>query len=435
MVLRKGRISKEKLKEVMGLTSSINKDYILAEYDLKQSLSHIDALSEAGIVNQADRDKLKDKLKEFIEEVKKDPCYFLGDYEDIHMAVEEKLGPPGEKLHAGRSRNDQIACDMRMYVRDSIDAIKENLAKAEMVLYDKIDSVGAKNIIMPAYTHLQRAQAVNLKTYLETFALWFKRNIDRLDELRRRVNLLPLGAAAGASTGIKLDYGRIAADLGFSGVIKNSIDAVSARDYILEFANILTLIGINISRMAEDFINFAGREFAFIELDESISDTSSIMPQKKNPDSIELMRSAAGKLIGVQTGLSAVFKGLPLIYNRDLQDDKEIFRAVKIASRITGLLPVVFNNITFNAQRMEEAAGDGFTDATDFAEYLVLNGVDFRAAHRKTGLLVKEGIEKGYNMINSFSLDELQKSVPEVKEDVFKFIDIKEAVKRRLEKS
>ncbi|MEA3506916.1 MAG: argininosuccinate lyase, partial [Elusimicrobiota bacterium] len=170
------------------------------------------------------------------------------------------------------------------------------------------------------------------------------------------------------------------------------------------------------------------------ELDEAISDTSSIMPQKKNPDCIELMRSAAGKLIGLQTGLAAVVKGLPLMYNRDLQDDKEIFRAVKIVVRVTGLLPAIFNNITFNAERLEEAAADGFTDAADFAEYLVLNGIDFRAAHRKTGLIVKAGLEKGYNMIKSFSLEELQEFVPGVKEGVFKFIDIRQAVKRRLRK-
>jgi argininosuccinate lyase len=212
------------------------------------------------------------------------------------------------------------------------------------------------------------------------------------------------------------------------------MDAVSSRDYILEFANVISVIGINTSRMSEDFINFASREFSFIELDEAISDTSSIMPQKKNPDCIELMRSAAGKLIGLQTGLAAVVKGLPLMYNRDLQDDKEIFRAVKIVNRVTGLLPAIFNNITFNVERLEEAASDGFTDATDFAEYLVLNGIDFRAAHRKTGLIVKTGLEKGYNMIKSFSLEELQEFVPEVKEEVFKFIDTRQAVKRRMGK-
>ncbi|MEA3506917.1 MAG: lyase family protein, partial [Elusimicrobiota bacterium] len=264
MVLRKGRISKEKLKEVMDLTSSINQDYILAEYDLKQSIAHVNALAAAGIVSDKDRDTIKEKLGKLLKELKKDPCRFLGDYEDIHMAVEEELGLVGEKIHAGRSRNDQVACDMRMYVRDRIDILKENLNDAIGSIEDKIKSADAENIIMPAYTHLQRAQAVNLKTYLETFALWFKRDIQRLQELRRRVNLLPLGAAAGASTGIKVNYSEIADELGFDGLIENSMDAVSSRDYILEFANVISVIGINISRMAEDFINFASREFSFI---------------------------------------------------------------------------------------------------------------------------------------------------------------------------
>ncbi|MDA3792077.1 MAG: argininosuccinate lyase [Elusimicrobia bacterium] len=432
MVLRKGRISKEKLKEVMELTSSINKDYILAEYDLKQSMAHIRALAEAGIVDKKNSAKIEKELEQLLKKIKKDPCYFLGDYEDIHMAVEEELGELGEKLHAGRSRNDQVACDMRMYVRDKIGDIKTNLVAGVNAVRAKIEKDG--DMILPAYTHLQRAQAIDLKTYLETFILWFERDIERLKELSKRVNMLPLGAAAGASTGIKLNYGKIAKELGFDGIIKNSMDAVSSRDYILEFVNVLSVMGVHISRLAEDFVIYASREFSFIELDESISDTSSIMPQKKNPDCIELMRSAAGKLIGVQTGLASVVKGLPLMYNRDMQDDKEIFRAVKIAARITGLLPALFNNITFNAERLKDAASDGFTDATDFAEYLVLNGIDFRAAHRKTGLIVKTGLEKGYNMIKSFSLQELQEAVPEVKEDVFNFIDIKEAVKRRMGK-
>lgn len=434
MILRRGRINKDKLRKIAVFTSSIEKDNILAGYDIRQSIAHSRALEKAGIINAADSKKLVSGLENLLKKLDRDPDFFKGDYEDIHMAVEEKMGEIGRKLHAGRSRNDQIACDMRMYVRDMIHRIVKGLEIiVETFKAKDLDSDGRK-VFLPAYTHLQRAQAVDLSTYLGVYSNWFNRDRERLTELKKRVNKLPLGSGAGASSNIKLDKQMLADELGFEGIIDNPMDAVSSRDYLQEFANDLVILGIHFSRMAEDFIIFSSREFSFIELDESIADTSSIMPQKKNPDCLELIRSAAGRIIGTAVNLAVVMKGLPLSYNRDMQDDKEIFVAAETVVNIVDLIPDILRNIRFNADRMCAAAGEGFTDAADFAEYLVINGMDFRTAHQKTGQLVRMGLEKGYCSIQDFSLEEINKTIPEAKKDVLEFIEIKNAVSRRLYK-
>ncbi|MFC2061856.1 argininosuccinate lyase [Elusimicrobiota bacterium] len=435
MILRKGRITKDKLKNVAQFTSSIEKDYVLAEYDIKQSIVHTRALEKAGILTKTDSLKLVSGLEKLLKKVRQEPEFLKGNYEDIHMAIEEELGEIGKKLHAGRSRNDQIACDMRMYIRDSINRIIDGLTLTIKTLKDRDKEVEGKKVFIPAYTHLQRAQAVNLSTYLGVYINWFKRDKERLGELKKRVNQLPLGSAASASSNIKLDCNMIAQELGFSGIMANPMDAVSSRDYILEFANDLAILGVNLSRLAEDFIIFSSREFSFIELDESIADTSSIMPQKKNPDCLELIRSASGRMISTSVNLNVVMKGLPLTYNRDMQDDKEIFVSAQTAESIVNLLPDIFNNIKFNTIKMIDAAKEGFTDAADFAEYLVLKkNMDFRTAHQKTGKLVTKALKKGYSSLGELSFDDITKTVPEAGKDIFEFIEVKNAVKRRLHK-
>ncbi len=429
MILRKGRIKKEMLKKVAVFASSISRDRILAEYDIIQSIAHTKALLKAEIITPSDSRDLISSLQKL-----KANLHFLdGQYDDIHMAVEENLGDTGKKLHAGRSRNDQIACDMRMYVRDKTDKIINGLKKIIKAINKKDMDSDGRNVFLPAYTHLQRAQPVDLSTYLGVYNQWFKRDIERFKELYKRVNKLPLGSAAGASSNIKLDRAMIAEELGFDGVIENPMDAVSSRDYILEFANNISILGIHFSRMAEEFILFSTREFSFIELDESIADTSSIMPQKKNPDCLELIRSASGRLIGTAINLAVVMKGLPLTYNRDMQDDKEIFVSAKTVLTIIDLIPDILDNITFNTDKMAEAASDGFTDAADFAEYLVLKkGMEFRTAHQLTGTLIRKGLDKGYSNLADFPLKEIKEVIDNIDEDVFEFIDVKNAVRRRL---
>lgn len=420
------------LKKIALFTSSVKKDYRLAEYDIRQSTAHARALGAAGIISRADSEKLISELAKLRAKMAKDEKFFSGDYDDVHMALEEKLGEIGKKLHAGRSRNDQVACDMRMYIRDSIKRITGKLELAIEAFRLKDLETGGKNVFMPAYTHMQKAQAVDLSTYLDVFRKWFARDVDRLNELHKRVNLMPLGAAAGAATNIKLDRKAVAQELGFDGLLENPMDAVSSRDYIQELANDLAVLGTHFSRMAEDFIIFSTREFGFIELDEAIADTSSIMPQKKNPDCLELIRSACAGLISTSVSISVMMKGLPLVYNRDMQNDKEIFAACETAETIADLVPDILANISFNTGRMCAAASDGFIEAADFAEYLVLKGVDFRTAHQKTGQLVNAGIEKGYCSLKEFTLEEMKKLIPEAEMDVFDFIDIYKATGRRL---
>ncbi len=433
MILRKGRIKKELLKKVSEFTSSIRKDKILARYDIVQSVAHARALGKAGVVSSKDSENIISGLKTILDSYDKDAGFFDGEYDDIHMAVEEKLGEIGKKLHAGRSRNDQVACDMRMCVRDMINIIVEGLEKVIKAFNDKESASEGYKVFMPAYTHLQRAQAVNLKTYLGVYIEWFKRDVERFKELYKRVNRLPLGSAAGASTNIKLDTQAIAKELGFDCVIDNPMDAVSSRDYILEFANNLSILGINFSRMAEEFILFSTKEFSFIELDESITETSSIMPQKKNPDCFELIRSASGRIMGTAMNMSVVMKGLPLTYNRDMQDDKEIFAAADTALIIIDLIPDLIKNISFKYENMEKAAGDGFTDAADFAEYLVLKKkMDFRIAHQIVGELVRKGLEKGCSRLAELPLDDIKEKIADIDGEIFDFIDVKNAVARRL---
>ncbi|MGM0441434.1 MAG: argininosuccinate lyase [Elusimicrobiota bacterium] len=434
MILRKGRLTREKLEKISSFTSSLKEDYPLAEYDIKQSIVHAKALSKAGIITSKQKKEIVEGLKKIRTKLKEDSRFFQksGNYEDIHMAIEEKLGKLGKKLHAGRSRNDQVACDMRMFVMNAVDELIHGLENAVDTLRERDKDVGGGKILMPAFTHLQHAQAVDLSTYLGVFRNWFTRDIQRLKDLKKRVSILPLGSAAGASTNIKLDLEFIAGELGFREVAQNSMDAVSSRDYIMEFAGALAVIGVHFSRMAEDFIIYSSSEFFYIQFDQSIADTSSIMPQKKNPDVLELIRGSAARLISTANEIAVLMKGLPLTYNRDMQNDKEIIRASRLCTEIADIIPDILKNIEFNREKMEDEARYGFTDAADMAEYLVLEGMEFRTAHEKVGKLVSRGIEKNCSNLSELSLKEMREVIPGIKEDVFDFIEVKNAVSRRL---
>ncbi len=433
MVLREGRLTKELNVEIRRFTSSLEKDMFLAPYDIRQSIAHAHALEKAGIISTSESKKLVSGLKKLKIKIEKNPAFLSSDADDIHMAIEEKLGKIGEKLHAGRSRNDQVACDMRMYVRDAALSLEAEIEKLQRAIKVADISAGGEKALIPVYTHMQRAQAVTLSTHLGAYRSWLQRDRQRLGQLRKRVNMLPLGSGASAGTGIKLDLEMIASELGFEGIIENPIDAVSSRDYIQEFASIISVFSVHLSRMAEDLIIFSTSEFNFVSLSEEISETSSIMPQKKNPDCMELVRSASSRLCGISSGLMTLMKGLPLSYNRDMQDDKQIYSAAGLACSLARVMAIVMKNITFNKENMEKAAREGFTDAADFAEYLTLKkGIDFRQAHRLTGLLVLDGIAKGYRAIAHLSLDEIKETVPEAEESLYDFIRPENAVQRRL---
>ncbi len=435
MVLRKGRLTKELNEEVRRFTSSLENDLFLAPYDIRQSIAHTHALEKAGVISASDSKKLVSGLKKIKIKIEKNPAFLSSGADDIHMAIEEKLGKIGEKLHAGRSRNDQVACDMRMYVRDSASELEAEIEKLQRAIKVADISAGGEKALIPVYTHMQRAQAVTLSTHLGVYRAWLQRDRQRLAQLRQRANRLPLGSGASAGTGIKLDLEMIASELGFEGIIENPIDAVSSRDYIQEFSCVISIFAIHLSRMAEDLIIFSTSEFDFITLSEEISETSSIMPQKKNPDCLELVRSASSRLCGISSGLMTLMKGLPLSYNRDMQDDKQIYPASRLACTLARVVATVIKNVEFNTGSMEKAAREGFTDAADFAEYLTLKkGVDFRQAHRLTGLLVLDGIKKGYRAIAHFSINEIKKAVPEADEDLYDFMRPENAVQRRLGK-
>ncbi|NLB34793.1 MAG: argininosuccinate lyase [Elusimicrobia bacterium] len=434
MILRGGRLGKDLREKIAEFTSSAEKDIILASYDILQSRVHAAALEKAGYIEEKDLKEINSALDKALLALKEDPSKFVKGFDDIHMAVESFLGEPGRKLHAGRSRNDQVACDMRLFLRDSAERIIELLSQAVDALEQKIKSSDGKKVIMPSYTHLQRAQPVDLATYLGVYINWFKRDSERFSQLKKRLNLLPLGSGAGASTNIKLDRNFIAKELGFEGLLDNPMDAVSSRDHMLEFSSACAILGSHISRMAEEFVILSTKEFSFIELDESIAETSSIMPQKKNPDCIELMRSSSGRLNGALVGLLTVMKGLPLMYNRDMQDDRIVFDSAFKAETLLDLIPDILENISFNPEKMGQAARVGFTDAADFAEYLVIKGMDFRDAHREVGRLVSEGISKGYENFSDYPLEDLQKEIPQVETDLKDFIKTENAVARRLHK-
>ncbi len=434
MILRDGMLQKGLSEKIAGFTSSVEKDAVFAEYDIRQSRVHARGLKEAGYISESDLTEIESALDRALEGFRKDPSGFSAGHDDIHMAVEAAMGEPGKKLHAGRSRNDQVACDMRMYLRDSVSRIIDYLETAVESLRQKDLETGGSSVYMPAYTHLQRGQAVNLSTYLGVYRSWFGRDIERFRQLRERINRLPLGAAAGASTGIKLDVGMMAEELGFDSVIENSMDAVSSRDHILEFASACALMGVNFSRLAEEFVLFASREFSFIELDDSIAETSSIMPQKKNPDCLELIRGAAGRLAGISSGLVTVMKGLPLTYNRDMQEDRMVIDAASLAESIADIIPDILRNISFNTEKMGAAAREGFTDAADMAEYLVGKGMDFRSAHQAAGRLARVGLKRGYGNFSDFSLQDIREEAPLADEDVFEYIRMENAVERRFSK-
>ncbi|WP_010251682.1 argininosuccinate lyase [Acetivibrio cellulolyticus] len=433
MKLWGGRFEKSTDKSVDDFNSSIRFDSRMYKQDILGSIAHAKMLGKCKIISQEDSDLIQATLKEILKDIENGQVEFEIDAEDIHMNIEKilitRIGDVGKRLHTGRSRNDQVALDIRMYLKDEVIEIKKILVSLENTLMD----ISEKNldVILPGYTHLQRAQPITLAHHMMAYFQMFKRDLCRLDDCYKRINVMPLGSGALASTTYPLDRHMVADELGFDDITENSLDGVSDRDFAIELASCLSIIMMHLSRFSEELIMWSSHEFAFVEMDDAYSTGSSIMPQKKNPDVAELVRGKTGRVYGSLIGLLTVMKSLPLAYNKDMQEDKEsIFDSV---DTVKLCLPVFTNMIaTMKVRRenMYKAAQGGFTNATDIADYLVKKGIPFRNAHEIIGKMVLYCIGNN-KAIDELTMEEFKGFSDLIGEDVYKEISLETCVSGR----
>ena len=442
MKLWGGRFQKSTAQLVEDFHSSIGFDRRLCRYDIRGSIAHARMLGEQGIIAREEAAQIIAGLEFLQEEIEAGALCFSVGAEDIHMNIEtlliEKIGDVGKKLHTGRSRNDQVAVDTRMYVKDEITKTRQLLAELIETLVKLAGEQAAA--IMPGFTHLQIAQPVTLGHHLMAYAEMFKRDIERLEDCYKRSDVLPLGSGALAGTTYPLDRHMVARELGFARVSENSMDSVSDRDYIIEFIAAVSLIMMHLSRFCEEIILWTSPEFAFVELDDAYSTGSSIMPQKKNPDVAELIRGKTGRVYGDLMALLTMMKGLPLAYNKDMQEDKEaLFDATDTVHKCLLVFTPMLAAITFKTDKMYRDAGRGFSNATDLADYLVEKGMTFREAHHVVGNLVGYCLSDGKNL-EDLTLAEMRR-ISEIvgaeasgciEEDVYEYLRLEAAVQRRL---
>ena len=393
-----GRFEGGPADELLAYTVSLPFDQRLAPDDIAGSRAHVRGLLRAGVLTEGERDAVLAALDQVEAELATGELAFVPSDEDIHTVVERRVtelaGPAGAKLHTGRSRNDQVATDLRLYAKRALLDVARRIIGFQEVLLRRAEELGTT--YLPGYTHLQRAQPVGLAHHLLAHGWALARDLDRLLDCRRRLDVSPLGAGALAGSSIPLDPDGVAVDLGFAARFENSLDAVSDRDFVAEALFALTLIGVHLSRMGEEVVLWTSDEFGFARLDDAYSTGSSMLPQKKNPDIAELARGKAGRLIGDLTGLLATLKGLPLAYNRDLQEDKEpLFDAVDQVSLALAAMAGMFDSLTFDQDRMQAAADTPYAAATDLAEHLVMQGTPFRDAHAMVGALVRNALAGG----------------------------------------
>ena len=429
-----GRFTKETDQLVYNFNASITFDQKFYKQDIEGSIAHVTMLAKQGILTEQERDDIVRTLKEIREEVESGKLEITSEYEDIHRFVEanliDRLGDTGKKLHTGRSRNDQVALDMRLYTRDELlhtdDLLKELL---ETIL--KIMEANTETI-MPGFTHLQKAQPITLAHHMGAYFEMFKRDRLRLHDIYERMNYCPLGSGALAGTTYPLDREYTAELLGFYGPTLNSMDGVSDRDYLIEFLSACATIMIHLSRFSEEIIIWNSNEYQFVEIDDAYSTGSSIMPQKKNPDIAELVRGKTGRVYGALMSLLTTMKGIPLAYNKDMQEDKELsFDAMDTVKGCIALFTGMLATMKFNKGKMRLSANNGFTNATDAADYLVKHGVPFRDAHGIIGKIVLYCIERGI-AIDDMSLDELKAICPVFEEDIYEEISMETCVNNRL---
>jgi len=428
-----GRFQKSTAGSVEKFTSSIHFDQRLYPYDIKGSIAHATMLAGQKIIPKNDAAKIVSALKNILKDIEKGKMKFNPADEDIHMAIEKELirriGEAGGKLHSARSRNDQVTLDVRLFLRAEI----KNITVLINALQKGLVEIAKKEIktIMPGYTHMQKAQPVLLSHYLLAFTEMFARDIQRLNECGRRLNVLPLGAAALAGTGLPIDRGKTAKMLHYPEVSKNSMDTVADRDFVAEFIFDASLVMMHLSRFCEDLILWSSDEFGFVEISDAYTTGSSIMPQKKNPDVAELVRGKTARVYGDLLAIMTLLKGLPMTYNRDLQEDKEpLFDAVDTVKSCVSIFTEMIRHTKFNSARMYVAARGGFSTATEIAEHLVGRGVPFRRAHEIVGKIVASCIKNGKDL-ESLSLKEYQEFHKDFTSDIKNIIRLERAVNSR----
>ena len=428
-----GRFSKATDTLVDDFNSSIRFDARMYAQDIKGSQAHAEMLGRQGIIPKADADLIVKTLGEIKNDIDEGKVEFLIDAEDIHMNIEtiliSRIGDVGKRLHTGRSRNDQVALDIRMYLRDEIDALLILLEDLKTAILDLAEN--NLDTIMPGYTHLQKAQPITLAHHVMAYFEMLNRDCMRLTDCRKRLNYLPLGSGALAGTTYPLDREFVAEKLGFDGVTLNSLDGVSDRDFVLELAFDLSVIMTHLSRFSEEIILWSSHEFSFIELDDAYSTGSSIMPQKKNPDVAELVRGKSGRVYGSLMGLLTVMKGLPLAYNKDMQEDKEqIFDAIDTVKMCLPVFTKMLATMKIKKESMLNGAKGGFTNATDVADYLVKHGLPFRDAHSVVGKMVAYCIENN-TVIDALSMDEFKSFSNLIEDDIYTEISLETCVNQR----
>ncbi len=435
-ILWGGRFTKDNDKEMFDFNESLSFDKRLYKVDITGSLAHAEMLGKQGIISIEEAEDITKGLKSILGDIESGSLKIDSAAEDIHSFVEaeliKRIGDTGKKLHTGRSRNDQVALDMKLYTREQIDSIS-------LLLKDFIDVIIYKmeentDTYMPAFTHLQKAQPTNLAHYLGAYVEMFLRDKDRLKDIRKRMNLSPLGAGALCGTTYDLDRDFVAEKLGFDTATFNSMDSVSDRDYLIETLSALSIIMMHLSRFSEEIIIWNSNEYRFVEIDDAYSTGSSIMPQKKNPDVAELVRGKTGRTYGALISLLTTMKGLPLAYNKDMQEDKEVaFDAMDTVSKCISIFTKMLYTLKFNNDVLAESAMKGYTNATDAADYLVKKGMPFRDAHSVIGRLVLLCLEKDC-AIEDLSVSELKELSELFDEDVYDAISLKTCVERRMTK-
>jgi argininosuccinate lyase len=433
MKLWGGRFTKETNQLVHNFNASISFDQKFYKQDIEGSIAHVTMLAKQGILTEEEKDQIIAGLSGIKEDISNGSLDISSEYEDIHSFVEahliERIGEAGKKIHTGRSRNDQVALDMKLYIRDEIREI-DSLVKALLITLHNIMKENL-DTFMPGFTHLQKAQPVTLAHHLGAYFEMFKRDRQRLQDITKRMNLSPIGSGALAGTTYPLDRNYTAMLLGFDGPTLNSIDSVSDRDYLIELLCALSTIMMHLSRFSEEIILWNSNEYRFVELDDAYSTGSSIMPQKKNPDIAELVRGKTGRVYGSLISLLTVMKGLPLAYNKDMQEDKELtFDAIDTVKGCLALFDGMLASMRFHKELMASSAKNGFTNATDAADYLVNKGVPFRDAHGIIGQLVLYCIDKNLSL-EELSLEEYRAISPIFEQDIYDAISLTSCVSKR----
>ncbi len=429
-----GRFTKETDQLVYNFNASISFDKKLYAQDIRGSIAHVMMLAKQGILTDIEKEQIIDGLEGILSDVEKGKLKISDAYEDIHSFVEatliSRIGDAGKKLHTGRSRNDQVALDMKLYTRDEITQIShllEELLRAILAIMEEHTET-----VMPGFTHLQKAQPITLAHHMGAYFEMFKRDHERMRDIYKRMNTCPLGSGALAGTTYPLDREYTAQLLGFDGPTLNSMDGVSDRDYLIELMSALSIVMMHLSRFSEEVILWNSNEYQFVEIDDAYSTGSSIMPQKKNPDIAELVRGKTGRVYGALMSLLTVMKGIPLAYNKDMQEDKEMcFDAMDTAKGCIALFTGMLRTMRFLTDHMEKSARQGFTNATDAADYLVNHGVPFRDAHGIVGRLVLYCIEKNI-ALDDMTLEEFREISPVFEEDIFDAISLETCVNKRV---